>query len=167
MFGQTEMNGSASNQQEVDYVIGVSQPNLLEPWQVLMNEELKNEVAKHENIRVIYTDAAQSTEQQIRDIQTLKEYGIDLLIVSIDNSSDLTPVISDMYKEIPVIVLGRGVTGYNYTLYIGSDYYFIGETAAKAAMNLLGNKGALLSKYRNYKCAASGGEKQRLSRDIT
>ncbi|MBY0149242.1 substrate-binding domain-containing protein [Neobacillus niacini] len=141
MFGQTEMNGSASDQQEVDYVIGVSQPNLHEPWQVLMNEELKNEVAKHENIRVIYTDAAQSTEQQIRDIQTLKEYGIDLLIVSIDNSSDLTPIISDMYKEIPVIVLGRGVTGYNYTLYIGSDYYFIGETAAKAAMNLLGNKG--------------------------
>lgn len=141
LWGQAESNGSASVQQEVDYVIGVSQPNLLEPWQVLMNEELKNEVAKHDNIRVIYTDAAQSSEQQIKDIQTLKDYGIDLLIVSIDNSSKLTPVISEMYQEIPVIVLGRGVTGYNYTLYIGSDYYFIGEIAAEAAMNLLGQKG--------------------------
>ncbi|MGX6443627.1 substrate-binding domain-containing protein [Neobacillus sp. K501] len=141
LWGQAESTGSASLGKEVDYVIGVSQPNLLEPWQVLMNEELKNEVAKHDNIRVIYTDAAQSTEQQIKDIQTLKDYGIDLLIVSIDNSSKLTPVISEMYQEIPVIVLGRGVTGYNYSLYIGSDYYFIGEMAAEAAMNLLDQKG--------------------------
>lgn len=159
LFGQTEANGSTSEFQEVDYVIGVSQPNLLEPWQVLMNEELKNEVAKHDNIRVIYTDAAQSTEQQIRDIQTLKDYGIDLLIVSIDNSSDLTPVISEMYKEIPVIVLGRGVTGYNYTLYIGSDYYFIGETAAKAAMNLLGNKGGSIVEIQGITSALQAEER--------
>ncbi|WP_462411422.1 substrate-binding domain-containing protein [Neobacillus sp. Marseille-QA0830] len=141
MLTQTGSSGSASENQEVDYVIGVSQPNLLEPWQVLMNEELKTEVAKHDNIRVIYTDAAQSTKQQIKDIQTLKTYGIDLLIVSIDDSSDLTPVISEMYKDIPVIVLGRGVTGYDYTLYIGSDYYFIGEMAAEVAMDLLGKDG--------------------------
>ncbi|MGE7758515.1 substrate-binding domain-containing protein [Peribacillus sp. NPDC097895] len=127
--------------QEIEYVIGVSQPNLLEPWQVLMYEELTEEVAKHDNIRVIYTDAAHSPEQQIEDIQTLKSYGIDLLIVSVDNSAALTPVISELYEEMPVIVLGRGVEGYNYTLYIGSDHYFIGEMAAEAAMNLLGNKG--------------------------
>ncbi|WP_057913811.1 substrate-binding domain-containing protein [Peribacillus muralis] len=131
----------AKGEKEIDYVIGVSQPNLLEPWQVLMYEELTEEAAKHHNIRVIYTDAAHSTSQQIEEIETLKSYGIDLLIVSVDNTAAMTPVISEIYEEIPVIVLGRGVEGYNYTLYIGSDHHFIGEMAAEAAMQLLGNKG--------------------------
>ncbi|PJN87711.1 substrate-binding domain-containing protein [Bacillus sp. mrc49] len=131
----------AKEEKEVDYVIGVSQPNLLEPWQVLMYEELTEEAAKHHNIRVIYTDAAHSSAQQIEEIETLKSYGIDLLIVSVDNTAALTPVISKVYEEIPVIVLGRGVEGYNYTLYIGSDHHFIGEMAAEAAMQLLGDKG--------------------------
>ncbi len=126
---------------KIEYVIGVSQPNLHEPWQVLMNEELRNEVMKHNNIRVIYTDAAQSTDQQVEDIETLQKYGIDLLIVSVEDSSALTPVISKLYKDIPVIVLGRGVEGYNYTLYIGSDHYFIGSMAAESAIKLLGDKG--------------------------
>ncbi|MFK9090124.1 substrate-binding domain-containing protein [Bacillus salipaludis] len=140
MLNNSMIGSKAEEGEKIDYVIGVSQPNLLEPWQVLMNEDLKKEVEKHDNIRVIYTDAAQSTEQQIEDIQTLKDYGIDLLIVSIDNSSALTPIISEVYKKIPVIVLGRGVEGYNYTLYIGSDHYFIGEMAAEAAISFLGDK---------------------------
>lgn len=131
----------AKEEKEIEYVIGVSQPNLLEPWQVLMYEELTEEAAKHHNIRVIYTDAAHSTDQQIEEIRSLKSYGIDLLIVSVDNTTALTPVISEIYEEIPVIVLGRGVEGYNYTLYIGSDHHFIGEMAAEAAIHLLGNKG--------------------------
>lgn len=137
----TDADSKADEEDEIEYVIGVSQPNLHEPWQVLMNEELKKEVVKHDNIRVIYTDAAQNTGQQINDIHTLQSYGIDLLIISIDQSSALTPVISEVYEEIPVIVLGRGVSGYNYTLYIGSDHYFIGEMAAEVAMNLLGKEG--------------------------
>ncbi|WP_408011279.1 substrate-binding domain-containing protein [Pseudalkalibacillus sp. A8] len=141
IYNYSITDGKGEEEQEIDYVIGVSQPNLLEPWQLLMHEELSTEAAKYNNIRVIYTDAAQSTKQQIEDIHTLKAYGIDLLIVSIDNSTALTPVISKIYEEIPVIVLGRGVKGYNYTLYIGSDHYFIGEMAAEAAMDLLGDKG--------------------------
>lgn len=142
IFNSFIKDSNTNAEPEIDYVIGVSQPNLLEPWQVLMNEELKQEVAKHNNIRVIYTDAAQSSKKQVDDIETLKSYGVDLLIVSIDDSSALTPAISKAYEEIPVIVLGRGVEGYNYTLYIGSDHYFIGEMAAEAAMNLLGDKGS-------------------------
>ncbi|ASK62300.1 LacI family transcriptional regulator [Virgibacillus phasianinus] len=140
VFNYLVKDSFAHTESEIDYVIGVSQPNLREPWQVLMNEEIKTEVEKHNNIRVIYTDAAQSTKKQIENIQTLRSYGIDLLIVSIDDSSALSPVISDVYQDIPVIVLGRGVEGYNYTLYIGSDNYLIGEMAAESAIDLLGYK---------------------------
>src|SRR5690625_357984 len=73
-------NADANTEPSIDYVIGVSQPNLHEPWQVLMNEELRTEAAKHDNIRVIYADAAHNTNQQIEDTKTLIKYGIDLLI---------------------------------------------------------------------------------------
>ncbi|MCJ7843236.1 substrate-binding domain-containing protein [Lederbergia sp. NSJ-179] len=145
----------------IDFVIGVSQPNLHEPWQVLMNEELRAEEAKHDNIRVIYADAAQSTKQQIMDINMLNKYGIDLLIVSVEDSSALTPVISAIYKKIPVIVLGRGVEGYNYTLYIGSDHHFIGEMAAEVAIDLLGDEGGKVIEVKGMASASKAEERSK------
>ncbi len=150
-----------NSEAEIDYVIGVSQPNLLEPWQISMNEELQQEVSKHQNIRVIYTDAAQSTQQQIDDINALKGYDIDLLIVSVEDSIAMTPVISNVYNEIPVIVLGRGVEGYNYTLYIGTDHYLIGEMAAEATTKLLGNQGGKVVEVQGLTSAVQAEERSR------
>ncbi|SFL45911.1 simple sugar transport system substrate-binding protein [Gracilibacillus orientalis] len=146
---------------EVDYVIGVSQPNLLEPWQISMNEEIQEEASKYHNIRVIYTDAAQNTQKQIDDIKTLKGYDIDLLIVSVEDSIAMTPVISKAYNEIPVIVLGRGVEGYNYTLYIGTDHFLIGEMAAEATTNLLGNQGGNVIEVQGLTSAVQAEERSR------
>lgn len=113
------------------FLIGVSQPNLYEPWRVVMNAEIINEAKKHHNIRVIFTDGAKSTDKQVSDINKLMDYGIDLLIISMDDSEALTPVIANIYKEIPVIVLGRDVIGYDYSLFIGLDNYSIGKDAGE------------------------------------
>lgn len=123
------------------YLIGVSQPNLSEPWRVAMNEEIESEVEKRGDMRVIFTDAAQSSEQQIEDVQKLVGYGIDLLIISLDDPVALTETVSAVYKNIPVIVLGRGVTGYDYTLYIGTDDELIGRKAGEFAAETLGASG--------------------------
>ncbi|MGG3470251.1 substrate-binding domain-containing protein [Neobacillus pocheonensis] len=139
-FGEFKKSKTANSPGQVKYLIGVSHPNLNESWQIQMNKEIKKEISHHDDTRVIFTDAAQNNEQQIQDIHTLMSYGIDLLIVSVDNAVTLTPVISEVYKKIPVIVLGRGVRGYDYTLYIGSDNQLNGKMAAKAAVRLLGNK---------------------------
>lgn len=138
-FGKFTKSRTANSPGQVKYLIGVSQPNLNGSWQIQMNKEIKNEIAHHDDTRVIFTDAAQDNEQQIQDIHTLMSYGVDLLIVSVDNAITLTPVISEVYKKIPVIVLGRGVKGYDYTLYIGSDNQLNGKMAAKEAIRLLGN----------------------------
>jgi galactofuranose transport system substrate-binding protein len=129
-----------NSQGQVSYLIGVSQPNLNDSWQIHMNQEIKNETTHYDNSRVIFTDAAQNDQQQVKDIRSLMNYGIDLLIVSVDNTYALTPVISEVYKKIPVIVLGKGVSGYDYTLYIGSDNLLNGQMAAKEAIQLLGEK---------------------------
>lgn len=126
------------NANEVQYLIGVSQPNLSEPWRVVMNEEILDEVERRDDMRVIFMDARQSSSQQEKDVKNLLEYGVDLLIVSLDDPVALTPAISEAYSKIPVIVMGRGVTGYDYTLYIGTDNEMIGKKAGEFALETLG-----------------------------
>ena len=41
-----------------DYVIGVSLANLTEPWRINMRDEIMAEAARHGNLRVVFTDAA-------------------------------------------------------------------------------------------------------------
>ena len=50
-------------------------------------------------INVIFRDAAGNSEKQIQDIETLMEYGIDILIVSPDGSDSLSSVLSEAFQE--------------------------------------------------------------------
>jgi simple sugar transport system substrate-binding protein len=109
------------------FVIGMSQANLSEPWRVAMDEEIFEEALRYSNIKVVFRDAGGSTEKQANDIEELQESGVDLLIVSMDDSQKLTSVVSKVYQSIPVIVLDRAVEGYDYTLYIGNDNQSIGR----------------------------------------
>ncbi|QAA30264.1 substrate-binding domain-containing protein [Clostridium manihotivorum] len=130
---------------EVQYVIGMSQANLTEPWRISMNQDIVNEAKKHKNINVVYRDAGGDTEKQKKDIDELLASGVDLLIVSMNDSEKLTPEVSKAYKSIPVIVLDRAVQGYDYSLYIGPDNESIGRQVGKYIADLIGNgKGKIL-----------------------
>lgn len=124
----------------VQFVIGMSQANLYEPWRISMNEEIKKEVEKYKNIKIIFKDAGGDTDKQKKDIDDLVNSGIDLLIVSINDSQKLTPKVSSVYKSMPVIVLDRAVEGYDYTLYIGSDNESIGKKAGNFISDIMGGK---------------------------
>ena len=132
---------TGSQQEEKTYLIGMSQANLIEPSRVTMNMEFQEAAGKYENLRVIYTDAAQSPERQIEDIRRLMGFGIDLLVVSPDDSQTLKPILSEVYRKIPVIVLDRAVSGEDYTLFIGPDNDRIGYLAAERVLELLGEQG--------------------------
>ena len=123
------------------YLIGMSQANLIEPSRVTMNLEFQEAARRHDNLRVIYTDAAQSPERQIEDIRRLMGLGIDLLVVSPDDSETLRPILSEVYRKIPVIVLDRAVSGEEYTLFIGPDNDQIGFLAGERVLELLGDEG--------------------------
>ena len=124
----------------VRFLIGMSQANLVEPWRVTMDQEIREEAKKYPDVSVVFTDAEQSSEKQVRDVGTLMDEGIDLLIISPNESEMLTPVIQKAYQQIPVIVLDRSVEGYDYTLYIGSDNERIGEQAAELMKKMMGNQ---------------------------
>ncbi|MDR0671810.1 MAG: substrate-binding domain-containing protein [Oscillospiraceae bacterium] len=120
----------------VTYVIGISQANMREPWRLVLTRELQEEATKHPEIRLVFVDATQDSDKQIKDIERLLGYGIDLLIVSPCDVERLTPTISEVYQNIPVIVLDRGVEGYDYTLFIGPDNESIGKQAGEAIVSM-------------------------------
>jgi len=123
-----------------EFVIGMSQENLNEPWRIAMNEEIAQQALKYSNVKVVFRDAGGSTEKQANDIKELRNSGINLLIVSMDDSKNLTSVVSDAYKSIPVIVLDRAVEGYDYTMYIGNDNRSIGRQVGALVSDFIGQK---------------------------
>ena len=129
---------------EVTFLIGMSQANLGEPWRVVMNEEIRAEASKYPHLRVIFTDAAQDSQKQIRDVEKLLGYGIDLLMISPNEAEPLTPVVEKAYRSIPVIVIDREIEGDGYTMFIGADNREIGKMAGEFVAELLGEAGGRL-----------------------
>jgi simple sugar transport system substrate-binding protein len=124
-----------------DWVIGVSMANLTEPWRINMRDEIMAEAAHHPDLRMVFTDAADSSARQIQDVGTLLDSGIDLLIISPNQSEALSPVVAEAYRRIPVILLDRSVVGFDYTLFIGPDNRLIGKQAGQYVASLLGASG--------------------------
>ena len=127
----------AKQKSSIDYVIGVSLANLTEQWRLVLKSEIEAQAEKYDNVRLVFTDAASSSDKQTSDLQRLMEYDIDLLIVSPWDVEALTPAISEVYQSIPVIVLDRAVEGFDYTLFIGPDNQLIGQQAGEAVLQLL------------------------------
>jgi galactofuranose transport system substrate-binding protein len=126
---------------EVKYLIGMSQANLGEPWRVVMNEEIKEEATHHKGTKVIFTDAGQSSQKQISDVEKLLGLGVDLLIISPNEAEPLTSIIRKVHKKIPVIIVDRAIIGDDYTMFIGADNRLIGQKAGQFVSELLGPKG--------------------------
>lgn len=129
--------GCQPRQTRVQYVIGVSLANLREQWRLVLKDELEAEAEKYDSVRLVMTDAAGDSEKQAADVERLMGFGIDLLIISPSDVEALTPVIGEIYSQIPVIVLDRAVEGYDYTLFIGPDNQCIGRQAGEAVLELL------------------------------
>lgn len=128
-----------NSEKKDQFIIGMSQVNLYEPWRVHMNKEIQEEAKKHSNIKVIFKDAGGDSDKQKKDINDLINFGADVLIVSTNNSKEVESEVKEANKIVPVIVLDRAVEGYDYTLYIGSDTKSIGIQAGELAGELAGN----------------------------
>lgn len=114
-----------------DFVIGMSQSNLGEPWRAQMNADIKK-AAESAGYKVIFKDAQNDSLKQKSQVVEFMNAGIDLLIISPNEAAPLTKPVRDVYKKgIPVIVLDRKVVGKDFTTYISADNRKIGEAAGK------------------------------------
>jgi ribose transport system substrate-binding protein len=128
--------GSEASEPEVTesetFLIGMSQANKGEPWRQAMNDQLEAAAAQHPEIKLVFADAAQNNAKQVADVENFILQGVDLLIISPNEATPLTDVVSKAYNEgIPVILLDRRILGEDYTSFIGADNVFIGEQAGK------------------------------------
>lgn len=125
----------------VEFLIGVSQANLSEPWRVSMTDEIQRQAGLHPEVRLIVADASDSLGKQIGDLEKFEGLGVDLLIVSPLESEAITPTVTRIFQSIPVIVLNRSVANYDYTLFIGPDNARIGQEAGRFVARTLQETG--------------------------
>ncbi|MGQ9455916.1 MAG: substrate-binding domain-containing protein [Armatimonadota bacterium] len=136
------VSGCGHKETKKQFVIGMSQCNLGEPWRVQMNADIKAAAAKHPEIKIIWKDAQNKTTVQQDQVKELINLGVDLIIISPKEARPLTKPVADAIDAgIPVIVLDRKVEGDKYTCFIGGDNFKIGEEAGKFLAKLLGGKG--------------------------
>jgi len=129
------------------FLIGFSQCTIGDEWRITMNEEMIREISlyREPGMDLIIRDAHDSNEKQIEDIQELLSLGIDLLIVSPNESKPLTPIIEQVFDAgIPVINIDRKIDSEKFSAFIGADNFMIGQEAGKVAANILNNAGKIL-----------------------
>ena len=125
-----------------EFVIGMSQCNLGEPWRVQMNADIKQAADQHAQIQVVFKDAQNDTLRQRSHIEEFVSAGVDLLIVSPLEAVPLTEPVAQAHRAgIPVIVLDRRVMGDDYTMFIGADNVLIGRAAGEWIVERLGGSG--------------------------
>lgn len=115
------------NRQEATYRIGVSQCSN-DTWRQQMNKEMMREASFYnKKVSLDIRSANEDSERQIRQIDSLIDEGVDLLIVSPNEAKQLTPVVEKAYgMGIPVVVVDRKILSDKYTAFIGADNRALG-----------------------------------------
>ena len=125
------------------YVIGVSQCSV-DAWREVANNEIQQEASFYDNLTVNIRSVHDDSEQQIKDIEEFIDEKVDLLVISPNESTSLTPVVEKAYRAgIPVILYDRKINSEQYTAFIGGDNRQIGYLAGTYAMNTLKNIGRI------------------------
>jgi signal transduction histidine kinase/DNA-binding response OmpR family regulator len=135
---------SCDNGNKSGYVIGVSQCSD-DLWRQTMNNEMLREASFNKDISLKIKTVKDDTKQQIKDIESLIDAKVDLLIISPNESTAMTPIVQKAYKAgIPVILVDRKIDTDDYTAYIGADNYQIGKEAGLYAAGVLNGKGNIV-----------------------
>lgn len=126
------ITGCREDKKKAAYTIGFSQCVGSDLWRRTMLDEMKTELSLHPGANLVYADAENSSDVQIRQVKKMLEDGIDLLIISPNEAQPLTPIVEEAYnKGIPVIVIDRKTSSSLYTAYVGADNYQVGKLAGE------------------------------------
>lgn len=123
------------------YIIGVSQCSE-DSWRSKLQEELVMATYFNEGVELRFASAHDDSRLQEKQIDSLVNSGIDLLIVSPNQVDNLTGAIDKAYaKKIPIILYDRKTNNEKFTAFMGADNYLIGEMLGQYLAGKLGGKG--------------------------
>ncbi len=142
-----EVQSVAGTSEDKLIVVGFSQVGAESEWRVANTESMKATLTEENGYVLIYEDARQEQENQIRAIRTFIQRGVDYIVFSPKVETGWNSILQEAKEaSIPVIVTDRyiepGVEGL-YTAYIGSDFYQEGEKAVKWLEDLMEKQGRM------------------------
>lgn len=124
-------------------VIGVSQCSD-DIWRTKLNEELSL-AAGINDVRLVFSSADDDSQRQMAQIRKFVEDGVDLLIVSPNQSHTITPAVEEAYDAgIPVILFDRKIDSPKYTAFIGADNVEVGRIMGQFIADYLDGKGKVV-----------------------
>ena len=122
---------------EKTYHIAVSQCSIGN-WRFKVNDEML--AAQHmfqQDVKVEIINCYDISEVQCRQIDSLADSGIDLLVVAPNEYSEVAPALKrTKQKGIPVILFDRKAETDDYTAFIGGNNVEVGEQSANYALLL-------------------------------
>ena len=114
-------------------VVGFSQPGAESAWRVALTDSVKENFTEDKGYKLIYKDGRSKQDNQIKDIRTFIQQGVDYIIISPIVETGWDTVLSEAKDAgIPVIICDRNVVVENENLYkafVGSDFSAEGEYA--------------------------------------
>jgi simple sugar transport system substrate-binding protein len=132
---------------EKTLVVGFSQIGAESGWRTAETDSVIS-AAKELGIDLKFSDAQQKQENQIKAIRSFIAQGVDGILLAPVVETGWEPVLTEAQNaKIPVILLDRGITVNDDSLYvckITSDFVFEGREAAKWVAKELGGKGSVV-----------------------
>ena len=126
------------------YKIGVSQ-NSFDVWRMKQNNEMKMTAFSEGEVELCFANSYNNKETQSRQIDSLVNLGVNLLIVCPDAVSDVQDAIDRAYgRGVPIIVYDKKVNSKKYTAFIGPDNYTMGYNMGCYIAQRLGGKGRIV-----------------------
>lgn len=120
------------------YHIGLSQC-VGGAWREKVNQEMLSAQHLYNNVvKVDIANADNSSERQVKQIDSLVVSGIDLLVVAPNDYETVAPAIVRARKKgIPVVLFDRKVDTKDYTAYIGGDNIEAGSAMGHYVLSLI------------------------------
>ena len=151
-------------------VVGFSQVGAESEWRVANTENIKSVFSEENGYMLIFDDARQEQENQIRAIRMFIQQDVDYIVFSPKVETGWNSILLEAKEAgIPVIVIDRYIEKEDedlYTAYVGSDFYKEGETAVKWLENFLEQRGRTEEPIRIVHIQGTIGSTPQLGRTI-
>lgn len=136
---------ACKRKQTKDIHIGFSQNTDMDLWRQTMNREMQVAASLYPDVKLTILNAEGITKKQEIQIRQLLNAGVDLLIISPNESDLITPIAEEAFNaHIPTIIIDRKINSDNYTAYIGANNYNIGKNVADYLGNLFKDRREIL-----------------------
>ena len=136
--------GSQAAFEDRNWTIGFSNASETNTWRTALREAIQEEVAKHDNIDLLITDANDSPAKQVADMEDLLTKGVDGLIIGAANLYVANPILDECAREgIPVVIVDRKVESEKYETFVSTDHMYGAVRGLTKLLELIGGKGKI------------------------